>query len=207
MKHTENFPAVARDATETVTTATPFVPASPITPIPTFTDIPPLPVALLPTPTRQYRQRRKARRATFAAGTPRRMPIPPPVLAGARVLRWQWNPEAGEIGVRTAFLPGHILPGPKDARIAIEGIAPVIPNVLGDLIATPETPAFDAIHTFTLVRQVVTMFQRALFPTSVPWQWNGRGNTEPIHLFPRAGDSMNAFYSRKEQALKFYAFT
>ncbi|HKE88999.1 MAG TPA: hypothetical protein VKB45_01600, partial [Gemmatimonadales bacterium] len=47
----------------------------------------------------------------------------------------------------------------------------------------------------------------ALFPTSVPWQWNGRGNTEPIHLFPRAGDSMNAFYSRKEQALKFYAFT
>ena len=205
----ENYPAVTRDSTETITTATPFVPAFPVTTIPTFADadIPPLPVALVPTPTRQYRQRRKARRATFAAGTPRRIPIPPPVLAGARVLMWRWNPEAGEIGVRTAFLPGHILEGPKDARIAIEGIAPVIPNVLGDLIAAPDTAAFDAIHTFALVRQVLTMFQHALFPTSVPWQWNSRGNTEPIRLYPRAGDSMNAFYSRKEQALKFYAFT
>src|SRR5262249_50475840 len=200
-QHAENFPASARAAPNPVPPQPQSPPAPPTPPFPPFPDLPPLPAALLPPPTRQYRQRRKARRATFAAGTPRRMPIPPPVIAGTRVLKWQWNPEAGEIGVRAAFLPGHILPGPKDAPIAIEGIAPVIPNVLGDLIATPNTAAFDAIHTFTLVRQVVTMFQHALFPTSVPWQWNGRGNTEPIHLFPRAGDSMNAFYSRKEQAL------
>ena len=206
-QHTENLPAVARESTETITTATPLIAASPVATFPTFNDIPYLPVALVPTPTRQYRQRRKARQATFAAGTPRRLPIPPPVIAGTRVLMWRWNPEAAAIGVRTAFLPGHILSGPRDARITIEGIAPVIPNVLGDLIGTPDTAAFDGVHTFTLVRQVLTMFQHALFPTSVPWQWNSRGNTDPIRVFPRAGESMNAFYSRKDQALKFYAFT
>lgn len=83
----------------------------------------------------------------------------------------------------------------------------MIPNVLGDLIAAPGSEAFDAIHTFAVVRQTLTMFQRALFPTSAPWQWNSRGNTDPIEVYPRAGETMNAYYSRKERALKFYYFT
>lgn len=165
-----------------------------------------VPVGLVPTPTRQYRQRRKARRAILAAGTPVRTPIPPPALPGARVLIWTWNPGDAELGVRTTFLPGNILPGPRDARIEIDGLPPVIPNVLGDLIATPGTEAFDAIHTFTVVRRTLTMFQHALFPTSLPWQWNNRGNTEPIRVYPRAGETMNAYYSRKDKALKFFSF-
>ena len=204
---TENSPAVAREATDSTTTATPFVAASPQTQHSDLTHYSaPLPVSIVPTPTREYRQRRKARRATFAAGVPRRTPIPPPVIAGTRVLMWRWNAGEGELGIRSAFLPGHILPGPTDARIAIDGIPPVIPNVLGDLIAAPNTDAFDAIHTFAVVRQVLTMFQHALFPTSVPWQWNNRGKTEPIRVFPRAGETMNAYYSRKDQALKFFSF-
>ena len=204
----ENTPPVAREATETsTTTATPLATATSLTSLPKFTDIPATPLAYVPTPTREYRQYRKARRAIFGAGTPLRTPIPPPVIPGARVLMWKWSPEESEMGVRTAFLPGHILAGPKDARIVIEGLPPVIPNVLGDLIAAPGTDAFDAIHTFAVVRQTLTMFQHALFPTSVPWQWNSRGNTEPIRVFPRAGETMNAYYSRKDRALKFYSFT
>jgi hypothetical protein len=203
----ENSSVVARQTTEGSVTETPFATPSPVTILPARSnDLTPLPVALVPTPTREYRQRRKARYVTSAAGTPRRTPIAPPAIAGARVLQWQWSPGLAENVIRPAFLPGHILPGPKDARITIDGLPPVIPNVLGDLIAAPDTEAFDAIHTFAVVRQALTMFQHAMFPTSVPWQWNSRGNTDPIRVFPRAGETMNAFYSRKEQALKFYSF-
>lgn len=208
--------AVAREATEPLVTARPPVTAPSLrssttmrstdSRIPSPAPLPPLPVGIVPTPTREYRQRRKVRRATLAAGTPRRTPIPPPAIVGARVLIWQWNPALGDTVVRSAFLPGHLLPGPRDARVAVEGIAPVIPNVLGDLIATPGSDAFDAIHSFAVVRQTLTMFQRALFPTSVPWQWNTRGNTEPIRVYPRAGETMNAYYSRKDRALAFHSF-
>ena len=167
---------------------------------------PVLPVSFVPTPTRQYREHRKARRATLGTGTPVRTPIPRAVINGARVLMWKWDPVTGATSVRKAFLAGHILAGPRNARIAVQGVTPVIPNVLGDLIETPGTEAFDAVHTFAVVRQTLTMFQRALFPTSVPWQWNSPHDTEPINVFPRAGEAMNAFYSRNERALKFFCF-
>jgi hypothetical protein len=40
----------------------------------------------------------------------------------------------------------------------------------------------------------------------LPWQWNTAGNTDPLHVFPHAGVTMNAFYSRSEKALKFFFF-
>lgn len=209
MKQKTDTPStVAREATESNLTAAPFETPIATAPAarPITTVVQPLPVALVPTPTREYRERRKQRHATLAAGTPRRLPIPAPAIGGARVVLWQWNPALGRSAPRGAFLPGQLLPGPRDARIAVEGVPPVIPNVLGDLIATPESEAFDAIHTFAVARQTLTMFQRALFPTSVPWQWNNRGNTDPIQVYPRAGETMNAFYSRKDRALKFFSF-
>lgn len=205
MKKIEPTPPVAPEAIISPTTATPSVTrihtaSSPLAEIPT------VPVGFVPTPTREYRERRKARRATLGSGEPVRTPIPRAAITGSRVLMWKWDPGEGEIGVRKTFLAGHILAGPRDARIVIEGVPPVIPNLLGDLVATPGTDTFDAIHSFAVVRQTLTMFQRALFPTSVPWQWNSRGNTDPIRVFPRAGETMNAYYSRKEQALKFFHF-
>lgn len=197
---------VAPEGTATAPRETPMMPI-PEPSAPESGESPDVPVALVPTPTRAYRWRRKTRRASLAAGTPVRTPIPAPPIVGARVLMWKWDAAASEVGIRTAFLPGHVLVGPRDARIVIDGLPPVTPNVMGDLIAAPGTDAFDAIHTFAVVRQTLTMYQHALFPTSLPWQWNGRENTEPIRVFPRAGESMNAFYSRKDQALKFFSFT
>lgn len=164
-----------------------------------------LPISFLPTPTAEYRTRRKLRRATVTSGLPSPIPIPV-VPAGPRVLLYKQDPAVAEIGIRKAWLPARVLPGPKDSRIEIRDVAPVSPNALGDFVQTPGTESFDAVHTFAVVRQTLTLFQRALHPRAIPWQWNGATNTSPIGVHPRAGQTANAYYSRTERALKFFWF-
>ena len=83
------------------------------------------------------------------------------------------------------------------------------PNGLGDFLFDPkENPKeFDAVHTFTVVRQVVTMYTRALRRTSLSrdfdWQW---GSSSPLQVYPRGGLEANAYYSRKEKCLRFFYF-
>jgi hypothetical protein len=146
-----------------------------------------------------------------AAPKPKAGPVPvpaPPVPTGSRVLMWKQDPSVSEIGIRKAYLPGRVLTGPKDARFTIEGLAPVSPNVFGDLIVDPVTTpdAFDAVHTFAVIRQTLTMYERHLAPKKVPWQWNTGGNTDALSVFPHAGVTQNAFYSRQMKALKFFFF-
>jgi len=147
-----------------------------------------------------------------AAPTPLPIPIPLP-LPGARVLIWKQDPSVAEIGVRKAYLPGHVFTGPRDARIinGTPGLPPVSTNTFGDLIQTPGTDAFDAVHTFAVVRETLTMYQRARAigssPAILPWQWNSPANTDPLSVFPHGlPDTMNAFYSRNLKALKFGDF-
>ncbi len=71
----------------------------------------------------------------------------------------------------------------------------------------PTAKLFDSVHTFTVVRQTLTMYQRALGGIALPWQWNGATNTDPLSVYPRAGVTQNAYYSRTEKALKFFYFT
>ena len=142
--------------------------------------------------------------ATTVAAGPSPIPLPLPLPIGARVLMWKQDPQVGEIGIRKAFLPSPISAGPRDSRIQIEGLPQVAPNAFGDLIVTPGTPAFDAVHTFAV--ETLTLFQRARGGTVLAWQWNTGGNTDPLRVFPHAGETMNAFYSRSEKALKFFFF-
>jgi hypothetical protein len=121
------------------------------------------------------------------------------------VLEWKQDPFVNEIGVRKAFLPSFVQTGPHDARIALSGPLSVAPNAFGDFIQTPGTDQFDWVHSFSVVRQTLTMFQR-LLGGPVPWQWNSSTNTDPITVFPHAGVTMNAFYSRTQKALKFFFF-
>jgi len=173
-------------------------------------DIPTLPVSYVPTPTAEYRRHRKLVRTTVEPGAP---PAPTDIPAallipGARALIWKQDPSVAEIGIRKVFLPGNILPGPRDARITngVPGIPPVSPNAMGDFVQTPGTDAFDAVHTFAVVRQTLTMYQRAL-NKPLPWQWNTGGNTDPLNVFPHGlPDTRNAFYSRTQKALKFGDF-
>jgi hypothetical protein len=178
-----------------------------------------LPVSFVPVPTDGYRRHRKVLKATVqpgqpAAPTPIPVPVPPPPgLAGSRVLIWKQDPSVSEIGIRRTYLPGVALAGPGDGRIAsgAPGIPPVSPNVFGDYIQSPGTDAFDAVHAFAVVRQTLTMYQRALAvggtPAPLPWAWNGAGNTEPLSVFPHGLPGViNAFYSRGQKALKFGDF-
>jgi hypothetical protein len=155
------------------------------------------------------RQLRRAGRSVGAAPTPTPIPIPIPIpiplLVGPRVLEWKQDPFVAEIGIRKAFLTGFVQSGPSDARITVSGPLVVSPNAFGDFIQTPGTDEFDWVHTFGVVRQTLTMYQR-LLSSPVRWQWNIGGNTDPIQVFPHAGVTMNAFYSRQLKALKFFFF-
>jgi hypothetical protein len=118
-----------------------------------------------------------------------------------------------EIGTRKAYLPAVVLAGPRDARIApgAPGIDAVEPNAFGDFVTQPDTPQFDAVHTFVVVRQTLTMFQRALSTAGIamplPWQWNSSTDTTPLRVFPHGlPNVMNAFYSRTQGCLKFGDF-
>jgi len=174
---------------------------------------PTIPVGLVPTPTIEYRSRRKSLRVAINTSPPAAMVATPapaagPVTTGTRVLIWKQDPSVSEIGIRKAYLPGPVVTGPRDARITIQGVAPVSANMLGDFVGpSPGSEAFDAIHTFAIVRQTLTMYQRALGAVPLPWQWNSGSNTAPLQVFPHAGVTPNAFYSREEQALKFFFFT
>jgi hypothetical protein len=178
------------------------------------------PVSFVPTPSAPYRQHRKVAQLLDEPGQPRppsgEQPAPPPVplpyAFGARVLMWKQDPSVTEIGTRKAFLPGIVLAGPRDARIVLgDGIEPVAPNAFGDFVTMPDTPQFDAVHTFAVVRQTLTMYQRALSAASnempLPWQWNSSVDTTPIKVFPYGlPNVMNAFYSRSQNCLKFGDF-
>jgi hypothetical protein len=176
------------------------------------------PVSYVPTPSAAYRQHRKAAQLLDEPGQPRgdgepAPPVPLPFAFGARVLMWKQDPSVSEIGTRKAFLPGIVLDGPRDARIVSgdPGIAPVSPNAFGDFIAMPDTPQFDAVHTFAVVRQTLTMYQRALSAAGadmpLPWQWNSSVDTAPLQVYPYGlPNVMNAFYSRSQCCLKFGDF-
>jgi hypothetical protein len=171
----------------------------------------------VPTPTLEYRAHKRLMRAANsstvpAAGPTIPIPIPIPVLVGPRVLLWKQDPSVAEIGIRKAFLPRPVSTGPRDARIntTISGMTPVVANSLGDFIQTPLTAEFDAVHTFAVVRQTLTMYQRALAAgntlATIPWRWNSPTNSDPIQVFPRHSQMQNAFYSPGQKLLAFGHF-
>lgn len=200
------------------------------------TPVPP-PVGFIPMPSAPYRQHRKAAQLLDQPGRPRPVgaalapgaftgpgapdaaeegapaDVPLPYAFGARVLMWKQDPSVDEIGTRRAFLPGVVLTGPRDARIEIKdpAIPAIEPNAFGDFVTMPDTPQFDAVHTFAVVRQTLTMYQRALSAAGtllpLPWQWNSSVDTAPLQVFPYGlQDVMNAYYSRSQGCLKFGHF-
>jgi hypothetical protein len=175
-----------------------------------------VPPDTVPQPTLEYRAHRRLMRAAgpvpVSIPNPVPIPVPIPVLIGPRILMWKQDPSVAEVGIRKAFLPRPVSTGPRDGRISvsINGVPPVVANALGDFIQTPLTAEFDAVHTFGVVRQTLTMYQRALAAGStlatVPWRWNGPTNSDPIQVFPRHSQMQNAFYSPGQRLLAFGHF-
>lgn len=167
-----------------------------------------LSVMTVPTPTDAYMGHEGLQSAAWLPRIPiPRRRIPYPIFRGARVLIWKQDPTVGEIGIRKAYLPKRVYSGPRDARILSQGLPTVTPNVLGDLIVSPASPeAFDSVHTFSVVRMALTMYERAV-GHALPWQWNTGGNIEQVKVYAHAGETMNAYYSRSQKSLKFFYFS
>jgi hypothetical protein len=139
---------------------------------------------------------------------PRAVPVPAPVMVGHRFLIYKQDPSVTQTGVRVTFIPSVVLNGPTDARITTElaGVTPVARNVNGDFIFPPGSPQFDCEHTFAVVRQTLSMYERH-HGAPIRFAWNTGGNTDRITVHPRAGVDRNAFYSRTAKVLKFFFFT
>ena len=128
----------------------------------------------------------------------------PPTL-GSRTRIWKQDPSV-EIGIRDVYIHTSVQEVPKDSQIEIKGLPEVHPGITGDFLFEPSSEeAFDAVHTYTVVRQTLTMYQRAL-GERLGWQWNTGNNEEPISVFPHAGEGANAFYRRADKTLRFFFF-
>jgi len=129
----------------------------------------------------------------------------PPVL-GSRMRIWKQDPSLKDLAARDVYVHTRTHPGPRDSQITITDLPIVNADANGDfLFETSSEDAFDAVHTYAVVRQVVTMFQRTL-GSKIRWQWNRGRNSDPVSVFPHAGETANAFYSRSGRALKFFFF-
>lgn len=129
-------------------------------------------------------------------------------ITGSKVKIYKQDPSVKPIGVRSSYIHTNVQDGPKDNAIEINGTTFVRGDQNNDFIFDPENnpKEFDAVHTFTVIRQVSTMYTRVLRnmekAVDFEWQW---GN-QPIKVYPHAGKEKNAYYSRHEQVLKFFYF-
>lgn len=137
------------------------------------------------------------------------IPMPLPFRSGSRFYIWKQDPSVRALGRRLTYIPNLVLNGPRDARIntQLPGTTPVTRSWTGDFLYGGSTAEGDCAHAFAVVRQTLSMYERLRNGAKIPWAWNTSGNTQVINVFPRAGVTPNAFYSRGQKALKFYYFT
>jgi len=130
------------------------------------------------------------------------------VMAGSKVKIWKQDPSVLNIGIRSSYISTEVQNGPADSDIILQGMPHVVGNAEKDFIFYPEENPleFDAVHTFTIVRQVLTMLRRALNRMDITQNFNWYWGAEPIQVYPRAGLDANAYYSRNEKALRFFYF-
>lgn len=165
-----------------------------------------------PTEALQYHRMTLRRTITTASPIPSPIPIPWPVLSGSRFLIWMQDPAVGAPGLHLIYMPGMVLDGPRDSRITtvLPGTTPVHKDIQGDFVFPYGTPEFDCAQTYAVARLTLNMYQRVLRDlgvTAIPWAWNTGGITDPLTVFPRAGNAQNAHYSRSGKELSFYYFT
>jgi len=86
---------------------------------------------VVPQPTATSVEALQTRQPAVPQPIPIPLPIPFPTLQfGARFLIWKQDPTVGDPGIRTTYISGLTLNGPKDVRITTElpGTTPVARN-------------------------------------------------------------------------------
>ncbi len=128
-------------------------------------------------------------------------------IMGSKVRVWKQDPTVSSPTL--TYIHTLIQDGPKDDMISIIGLPIAKSDKNNDFLYDHEKAPkkFDAVHTFTVIRQVITMYNRALLKqddnyAGFQWQWG----KDPIKVHPYADYGANAYYSRDECALKFFYF-
>ena len=95
-------------------------------------------------------------------------------MAGSKVKIWKQDPSVKSIGIRSCYISSEVQNGPRDNDIVTQDMPHVVSNSDNDFILYPnENPLeFDAVHTFTIVRQVLTIFRRALNRLQITQNFN-----------------------------------
>lgn len=129
-------------------------------------------------------------------------------MAGSKVRIWKQDPSVESIGIRLSYIPTEVKDGPGDDDIEIKGMPEVSADSNNDFLFDPgpDPEEFDSVHAFTVVRQVLTMYRRALNRNGVTQNFNWQWGPEPIGVHPRAGEDVNAYYTRGSRSLRFYYF-
>ncbi len=131
-----------------------------------------------------------------------------PKPRGSKIQIWKQDPSVDAIGIRASYLHTPVQSGPQDDVVVIRRMPVVKPDADGNFMVDREKnpKEFDAVHTFGVVRQVFTMFERAMkrmgLSQELKWQWGDA----PINVYPHAGNMANAYYSRSQQAMRFFHF-
>ncbi len=138
----------------------------------------------------------------------------------SKVFIWKQDPSVPHQGIRSSYIHTPVKAGPSDSmlQVQIDGLA-VEPDGNGDFLFCPATELakFDAVHTFAVARQVLTMYQRALkrnnIQPEIVWQWQrsdtplAQQATVPLTLRPRAVKyGKAACYQRSRREITFDYF-
>jgi hypothetical protein len=118
---------------------------------------------------------------------------------------WRQDPSVKDLGIGEVYIESDVQEGPRDAQIAIRGLPPVAPSSVAAreyVYETTEKHAFDAVHTYTVARQVLSLYE-AMLGAPLAWRWQSRDQDAPLAIYPRAGFGLNALYSRSRRALYF----
>ncbi|MEW5820764.1 MAG: M36 family metallopeptidase [Cyanobacteriota bacterium] len=98
---------------------------------------------------------------------------------------------------------GSVIPGPESNRIKTvdEKSEVAKPTEKGNYVADVNSPQFDRISSFLFSSKVLKMFEDNL-GRKIEWAFSD----DQLKIHPRAGVTMNAYYSRWEQLIKLFYF-
>lgn len=144
-------------------------------------------------------------------------------MVGSRMFIYKQDPSVQEPGMRSTFIPSKVLKGPKDKLVRIADVPDIDPDENGDFLIWLKGENriglgggrlhFDAVHSFAVCRQVLTMYERAfnrldilraedknskgLFAFKKKWK-------KPLDLYVRAKEgTLSAQYTSGVQTIFF----
>lgn len=99
-------------------------------------------------------------------------------------------------------MKGEVAPGPEGTRVkTVDQSEKATPSAQGSYIADINTPQFDRVNAYVFTQQTLQNYEEAL-GRKIPWAFP----SEQIDVFPLAGETMNAYYSRWDQQIKLFYF-